>query len=88
MKDVEYMDLVMCPYISADWVPQSATCLGCHHKAWRHLLVTSGSRHNQGGNYCWLCGKKFVSMIGEMNEYKQVLRRWSVNNEQARISLS
>lgn len=86
MKEIEYMDLIMCPYISADWASQNAVCLCCRHKAWRYLLITSGSRHNQGGNYCWLCGKQFIHMINEMDEYKQMVQHMFKRNEQVKIS--
>lgn len=74
MPEIEYMDLVQYPYVSADLVSESATCVCCRHRAWRHLLVTSGSRHNLGGNFCWLCGRKFLSMLRGIDEYRPVPR--------------
>ncbi|MGH2480487.1 MAG: hypothetical protein ACRDHW_12600 [Ktedonobacteraceae bacterium] len=71
MHEIEYLDLMKSRHMSVDRVSSSATCLCCQHIAWRYLLVNGGSRHNQGGNYCWSCGKKFIAMIGAMDEYQK-----------------
>lgn len=72
MQEIKHMDLFRYMYISSDAVASSAICLVCQRDAWRYLQIIGGSRHNEGGNYCWVCGQHYVSMISQMDEYRQM----------------
>lgn len=51
--------------VSIDTAPKSRHCEWCGEPAVYQLTALGGSRHNEGGCFCQICGEAFVQAIAD-----------------------